>query len=256
MVREVFREAVDEGVGRLHRSFPALLSTGTVGGLDVGVGVFALFLVLHQTGGNLLLGGIAFSVGFVILTLAGSELFTENFFVPVATVVAGRSTWWAVARLWAGTLVFNLVGGWIVMAIVMSAFPDLAGTAVDTGQHYLEIGIGWRSFALAMLAGMIITLMTWMEQVGSPGTRVVGAVIAGSLLAVGELNHSIVGSLELFAGLIAGAPYGYLDWFTVFAWATLGNVVGGIGLVTVLRLVQAEAKEPESSAEQATEGQG
>ena len=52
------------------------------------------------------------------------------------------------------------------------------------------------------------------------------------------MNHAIVVSLILFAGLHAGAPYGYLDWLGVLAWASLGNLVGGVGLVTVLRLIQ------------------
>ena len=38
------------------------------------------------------------------------------------------------------------------------------------------------------------------------------------------------------AGLQTGhAPCGYLDWL---GWAVLGNMVGGIGLVTLLRLVR------------------
>ena len=42
----------------------------------------------------------------------------------------------------------------------------------------------------------------------------------------------------VFAGLHAGAPYRYADWLGVVGWATLGNLVGGLGLVTMLRLVQ------------------
>jgi formate/nitrite transporter FocA (FNT family) len=96
------------------------------------------------------------------------------------------------------------------------------------------------SFATAILAGMIITLMTWMEH-STPTTlaQLVASVIGGFLLAAGKFNHAIVGSLDMFAGLHAGAPYGYLDWAAAMSWATLGNVLGSIGLVTVLRLVQA-----------------
>jgi hypothetical protein len=28
------------------------------------------------------------------------------------------------------------------------------------------------------------------------------------------------------------------DWFRTFVWAALGNAIGGLGLVTTLRLVQ------------------
>src|SRR4051812_3964766 len=43
-VEETFDESLSEGADRLDRTWPGLLATGTVGGLDVGVGVFALFL--------------------------------------------------------------------------------------------------------------------------------------------------------------------------------------------------------------------
>jgi hypothetical protein len=52
------------------------------------------------------------------------------------------------------------------------------------------------------------------------------------------LNHVIVVSLEMFAALQAGAHFGYLDWLGMSAWFGLGNIIGGVGLVTVLRLVQ------------------
>ena len=45
----------------------------------------------------------------------------------------------------------------------------------------------------------------------------------------------------MFAALHAGAPFGYLDWLGTLGWACLGNMIGGIGLVTVLRLVQVGA---------------
>ncbi len=47
-------------------------------------------LVVKQATGNDLLAAVAFSIGFIALTLAGSELFTENFLVPVAALAAGN----------------------------------------------------------------------------------------------------------------------------------------------------------------------
>ncbi|MDP9023600.1 MAG: formate/nitrite transporter family protein, partial [Actinomycetota bacterium] len=145
----------------------------------------------------------------------------------------------SILRLWTGTAVLNLAGGWVVAALVISGFPQLRPVAIKLGEHFADLGIGWRSFAMAMLAGMIITVMTWMvESTRSRGAQIVASAGAGFLLAAAEINHCIVASLEMFAGLIAGAPYSYLDWLAVFAWAALGNMVGGVGLVTVIRFVQ------------------
>lgn len=233
-----FHRSIDEGDLRLGRTLPSLLATGLIGGADVSLGVFALLLVKHETG-NDVAAALAFSIGFIALMLANSELFTENFLVPVTSLLARRATAWDVGRLWLGTLGTNLVGGWLVMALVISGFPALGPTAIGVARHYPAIGIGWRSMAGALIGGAVITLMTWMEHSNEGvGAKVVAAVIAAFLLAAAPLNHVIVVSIEMFAALIRGAPFGYLDWFTVAAWYTLGNVLGGVVLVTGLRLLQ------------------
>ena len=123
--------------------------------------------------------------------------------------------------------------------IIVAGLPSLKRTAIEVAEVYPRYGIGWRSFALALLGGVIITLMTWMEMsTTSMPAKLTAAFSAAFLLASGSLNHAIVVSLEMFAALHAGAPFGYLDWLRVAAWASLGNMVGGIGLVTVLRLIQ------------------
>ena len=240
-LEETFERTVEEGERRLSRTWPMLVSTGLVGGIDVSIGVFGLLVVRAETK-SVLLSALAFGIGFIALTLANSELFTENFLVPLAAVIAHRSRPRSLVRLWIGTALANLVGGWVVTGIIMTALPGLGQVAVDIARVYPDLGLGWRSFALAVLGGMVITLMTWMEK-GSTDMagKLVAAVSASFLLAAGTLNHAIVVSLELFAALHSGAPFGYADWLGVFLWASLGNLVGGIGLVSLLRLVQVGA---------------
>lgn len=237
-VSDTFERTIAEGAFRMERSWSGLLATGMVGGMDVGMGVLALLLVEHLTG-NKALAALAFGTGFIALTLAGSELFTENFLVPVAAVVAKRAGTFQLARLWAGTLVANLVGGWVLMGVVSVGLPQLHPYALKLGEHFARQGETPASFATAVLGGVVITLMTWMQQ-GDPSTlaRLTSAVVAGFLLAAGSLNHAIVASLEMFAALQAGAPFGYGTWAGVVGWAIAGNAVGGMGLVTGLRLAQ------------------
>jgi formate-nitrite transporter family protein len=237
-VAGAFERATDEGEYRTRRTLPALLATGAVGGLDIGVGLLAMLIVREATGSEVV-SALALSVGFVALTLGNSELFTENFLVPVASLVARRATVRGVVRLWLGTLVANLAGGWLVTALIIEAEPRLSGAAIEMADAYLSKGIGWSSFASALLGGMVITLMTWLQHSTSAITgKLVAAVALSFVLAAGPLSHSILGSLEIFAALRAGAPFGYADWLGFIAWSALGNAVGGIGLVTTLRLVQ------------------
>jgi formate/nitrite transporter FocA (FNT family) len=237
-----FDRLVDEGQQRLGRSWPGVISTGLLGGLDVGVGILALLLVEHATGSKLL-GGLAFSIGFIALTLARSELFTEDFLVPVAAVVAKASTLLSLLRLWGVTIVTNLAGGWLITGIIIAGFPSLRSTAVQSAEFYIGLGATWRAFALALMGGFLITLMTHMQHsTDSDGVRLVPATVMGFLLGAGQVNHAIVASLLCFAALHAGAPFGYVDWLGLFAFAALGNMIGGLGLVTVLRLLQVPHK--------------
>jgi formate/nitrite transporter FocA (FNT family) len=245
-VEETFLEVIDEGRRRLSRRTGPLLATGAVGGIDVGTGVLGLLIVESATG-NKLVGGLAFSIGFIALTMARSELFTEDFLIPVSTVIARQARLRMLLRLWVGTLVANLVGGWVFTWFVMRGFPRLTKTATESGSYYVNLGFGLRAFSLAVLGGAVITLMTWMQHgTKSMGARLVPAVTAGFLLAAGQLDHAVVNSLLMFAALHTGhAPFGYLDWAQTAGWAALGNLVGGVGLVTVLRVLQVPHKVKE-----------
>jgi formate/nitrite transporter FocA (FNT family) len=244
-VEETFLDVIDEGRRRLSRRTWPLLATGMVGGIDVGTGVLGLLLVVSTTG-NELLGGLAFSIGFIALTLARSELFTEDFLIPVSTVIARQARLRMLLRLWVGTLATNLVGGWIFTWFIIEGFPQMKPVAIKAGSFYVDLGFGLRAFSLAVLGGAVITLMTWMQHgTKSMGTRLVPAVTAGFLLAGAKLNHAIVSSLLMFAALHSHAPFGYLDWARTAGFAAVGNIVGGVGLVTVLRVLQVPHKVKE-----------
>lgn len=236
---DVFDRIVIEGVPRLNRRPADLFATGAVAGFEVSLGVLALIAV-EQATGSPLLGGLAFSFGFIALLLGHSELFTEGFLVPVTVVAAGEASVLQLLRFWAGTAIANLAGGWLLTFIAMQAYPQLHHTAVDAGSYFIDAGINGRSLCMAILAGAVITLMTrMMLGTESMSARLVAFIASGFILAGLKMSHSILESLLIFCSLHAGATtFGYADWAGWFAWSALGNVIGGLGLVTCLRLVR------------------
>lgn len=78
---------VEEGQERLERPMLALISTGMLGGIDVGFDVLAYLIVQEHTG-DTILAELAFSSGSVTLLLARSKLLTEDFLAPVTADVA------------------------------------------------------------------------------------------------------------------------------------------------------------------------
>lgn len=249
-LEETYERLVVQGHERLDRPLLALISTGLLGGIDVGVGVL-MYLVVEAETGNHLLASLAFTVGFVALLLAKSELFTENFLVPVIAVVAKEGTLWQLVRLWGVTLAANLVAGLAMAGMIVVAVPGVHEVAVRSGSHFAHLGVSWRSFFLAVLAGVVITLMTRMQSATeSLAVRLVPAVMMSFVLVGAELFHSVLDSILMFAGLLTGkADYDYLDWLGAFGWSAFGNLVGGLVLVTGLRLLRITHRVAESREE-------
>ena len=236
-----FERTVGEGAQRLGRTAQVMAVTGFFGGTEVAIGVLAYIAVLHETG-SLLLAGLAFSIGFLALLLGSSELFTEGFLVPVIAVVARRARPTHLFKLWGITLVSNLAGGWLIMWLVVLAFPAYESDLLKSASHFVEAGLSGETFALAVLAGAVITLMTRMQHGTEDMTGKIAAAVAMAFVLAGlQLFHSILDSLIAFGALHTGeAPFGYLDWLVWLSWTLVGNVAGGLGLVTLLRLVRSK----------------
>jgi formate-nitrite transporter family protein len=240
-LEDAFTRMVDEGTQRLHRSWREVLVTGFFGGTEVAMGVLAYLSVMAATH-DPLLAGLAFSIGFLALLLGRSELFTEGFLVPVTTVAAKRASFRQLLKLWSGTLVANLVGGWLLMNLIMAAFPKLHAQTVESAAHYIDAPLSVQSVSLAVLGGMAITLMTRMQHGTDAMFGKIAAAVAGAFLLAGlQMFHSILDSLLIFGAIATGdAPFGYLDWLAWFGYTVVGNVAGGLLLVTLLRLLRSK----------------
>jgi formate/nitrite transporter FocA (FNT family) len=73
------------------------------------------------------------------------------------------------------------------------------------------------------------------------GVRVAVAWIAGAILALGSFNHVVVVTLELIFGIRFGAHIPWIFVLENFGVAAAGNMIGGIGLVTLNRFTQARS---------------
>ena len=244
----MWEESVDEGERRMDRTIPALLATGFVGGLDVMLGIMALVVL----GGGLsavmpedtahALASAAFGIGFVFIVIGRSELFTENFLVPVSTVLHGQRGPGRLVRLWGFTLIGNMVGLFALAAILTRA-GLVPPSALDAAAK-VSITFGERDFVAALLsgivAGTVMTLLTWLVHSARDETaKILVALVIGFILAAPSLNHAVVSVGEMALGILAdrdGASW--TDLAQNFPVAVLGNLIGGLALVTAARLVQ------------------
>ncbi len=104
---EIIQDASKVGATRLQRSTAGDAITSFIGGMSVSFGVVAMVWAAASLGGEggapsagHLAGALAFPVGFLILLVGKSELFTENFFLPVTAVLERRGSLRQLAALW------------------------------------------------------------------------------------------------------------------------------------------------------------
>lgn len=255
---------VAAGVGeeRLARSSRDILVTAAIGGVEVALGAIAAMAVLGAAltafpgiglYGALALAGIVFPVGFLFVIAGRSELFTENFLLPVAAVLERRQPPLSLVRLYGLAWIGNMLGC-AAMALLLQV-PGAIGAPIQHGfaaysAYKLSVppvGI----FASAVLAGMTMTVMTWLlVAVREAVAKIVVVWAAGFTIFATNFSHAIVGAAILLAGF-SGAHRSLAGVGVWLGITTVGNVVGGVGLVGLGRTVQVRVRRRDQRAQAA-----
>ena len=253
---QIIADASKIGSKRLHRSLPGTAITAFIGGMSVSFGAVAMAWMGASFGGGFgdpspahVAAALAFPVGFVILLLGKSELFTENFFLPVTGVLEGRGSLGQLGQLWAVALAANLVGG-VVFAVLVSRDGVLDATPAAWLVAVAEHKVGYplvTAFIKAIFAGWVMTMMTWLLIAADAlGARLFVIWLIGTLIVLAQFNHVVISAAEIFIAMFLGAPIGVGDWFGGnFLPALAGNLLGGVVFVTLLHYVQAQYDERE-----------
>ena len=256
---EIADRAASVGEERLGRSNADILITGVIGGIEVSIGALAAMLVLGavlegapnlKLYGGLALAGLVFPIGFTFVILGRSELFTENFLIPVVSVLTRERRFGSLVSLWGWSLVGNLVGCGVIAALL--AVPNAIGSPLITGYRaysaYKLAEAPPSIFVSAVLAGLVMTVLTWLVvAVQHPVVKVLAIFAAGYALFATNLSHVVVTAAIMFVGAVQL----HADWLIVLRWlalATAGNLAGGVGFVTLFRLAQVKEKQRTSRA--------
>jgi formate/nitrite transporter FocA (FNT family) len=248
---EIFEKSREEGERRLSRPFLELASTALAAGFDIAAGVILIAVLSSPLQAHFgkdaasVAGALGFGVAFIFLVVGRGELFTENFLVPLAGLHGKpRNAWWKIAELWTVSPVANILAGLVIACIVTThgVLPVGSGRVLTDVAQKIHANGTLALFMSAVFAGALITAMTWfVEGHDSVGIRLTVAWVTGVFLALAHLNHVIVVTIELIFGIRYGA---HIPWdFVVgnFFLAAAGNMLGGIGLITLNRFTQAKA---------------
>lgn len=229
----IHEEIRQDGEKELERDGMALLWSAIAAGLSMGASLMVkgIFQVhLDGVPGAFLLENLGYTFGFVIVIMARQQLFTENTVTAVLPVMH-KPTWSNGAlllRLWGIVLLGNLIG----TALSALAFNEMPIFDEATRQAFTNISMKvmentpGEMFANAVISGWIIATMVWMFP-SAGGAKLLVIVMMTWLVALGDLAHIVVGSVEVLY-LVFNGSISWYEFFWPFALPTLlGNITGG-----------------------------
>ncbi|CCG87896.1 formate/nitrite transporter family protein [Erwinia piriflorinigrans] len=233
-----------EGEKELERDGLALLFSALAAGLSMGASLMAKGVFqahLHGIPGAFLLENLGYTFGFIIVIMARQQLFTENTVTAVLPVMHKPSSGnlLLLLRLWGLVLCGNLAGT-ALAALAFNHMPIFDETVrsafVSISQKVMENTPG-EMFANAVVSGWIIATMVWMFP--SAGAAKIWVIVLMTwLVALGDLTHIVVGSVEIFYLVFNGEiPWQQFIW--PFALPTLaGNIIGGTFIFALISHAQ------------------
>ncbi|MCZ2815053.1 formate/nitrite transporter family protein [Modestobacter sp. VKM Ac-2984] len=249
---EIYERARKEGHRRLYMPPLEQVSTGFIAGVTIVFGIVALGVIVALLDSAMgerpaeVVGAVGFSFGVVFLIVGRTELFSENFFDPVAAAIeeGGVRVWVRMVRLWGTILLLNLVGGAALVG-VMTVEGALPGDADQVLVHLAEAtaSLGWApTLARAVLAGALVTLLSYMlKAVNSVSARILVSAMVGFFLALGPFDHAAVSGLQILFGVWLSDAVTYVDLFRNVGLATAGNLAGGLLLITLTHTAQVKS---------------
>ncbi|MDF7651108.1 formate/nitrite transporter family protein [Erwiniaceae bacterium L1_54_3] len=257
----IHEEIRQDGEKELERDGMALLWSAVAAGLSMSASLMAkgIFHVhLAEVPGGFLLENLGYTFGFVIVIMARQQLFTENTVTAVLPVMhkpTGGNVL-LLMRLWGVVLAGNLIGTALGALAFnhMPIFDDATRQAFTLISEKVMANPPREMFANAVISGWIIATMVWMFPYAG-AAKIVVIVMMTWLVALGDLAHIVVGSVEVLYLVFAGTLPWY-EFFWPFALPTLlGNITGGTLIFALISHAQirndmSEAAKAKAKAEQ------
>jgi formate/nitrite transporter FocA (FNT family) len=181
----------------------------------------------------------AYPIGFIFVILGRSELFTEHTNLAVLPVLNGSAKIVNLLQLWGIIFVGNLLGGYLFGFILTQMGPAMEVVSKESLYHFahkMTKYSWWITLGSALFAGWLMGLLSWLVTSSKDTiSRIFVIILVTTVIGIGGLHHSIIGSIEVFAGLIVDeritlGHYLHFQFFT-----TLGNIIGGTFFVAVIK---------------------
>ncbi|WP_227677832.1 formate/nitrite transporter family protein [Psychrobacter frigidicola] len=238
-------EQVIDAKTTFNRSLGSLFTSAFTAGLEIGFSLFvilAAFALLSEvlpSNYAMVLASLLYPLGFIIVVIGQSLLFTEQTSLLSLPVLNGIEPLRKLLRLWGIVIAGNIVGGCLFAALMIGLGINMHLFTVANidayAQHVLDFE-WWVIFGSAVLAGWMMGVAAWLvTSARDTLSRIVlVSLITGSIGFLG-LHHSIVGNIEVFSALMYGNTVSLMSYLWFLIIVLVGNTIGGVVFVAVLK---------------------
>jgi formate/nitrite transporter len=248
---EMAQVAVDTGAKKVHLSWDRVLVSSFLAGAYISFGGLVAIAVSSglkpETWGTLptLFMGATFTLGLVLVIIAGSDLATGNMMLVPLSAMRGRIGVGDVVRNLTLVLLGNLIGALFVAyflavqtgVIGHAGAPGAAGltyerlAAIATSKAVTETH--WQVFLRAIGCNWLVCLAVWMALASKTVSGKILAIFFPimAFVAMG-FDHVIANMFFIPAAIWAGVPHiGWGDALLNWLFAGVGNLVGAVVFV-------------------------
>jgi formate/nitrite transporter len=248
--REIAARVQDLCMVKARLPFVQLVMLGVLAGAFIGLGSLYYVIVVSDPSlgfaAQRVLGGAVFSLGLLLVVVAGAELFTGNNLLAMAWADGCLGTR-EVLYNWAVVCAANFAGAaGLALIVFLSGHTDMNGGAI--GKAYLKIAAAkaslpfWEAFFRGVLCNVLVCMAVWMTLAGrSVVDKFVAIFLPISAFVAAGFEHSIANMYFLPLGMMLQAAAGQpVEWAGL--WRNLvpviaGNIAGGSVLVALVYYV-------------------
>lgn len=244
-VKQILDEQIDAGLKEFNRSNNGLFVSAFAAGMEVGFSILLMgtvYTLFHDdVSGNYLhfLLSLCYPLGFIFVIIGRSELFTEHTALAILPVLSRRVSLKRLFGLWGIVYGGNLAGGYVFSLLITYIGPDTGAVSIEAFGHIARemTKHSWSTILLsALLAGWMMGLLGWLiTSAQDTVSRILVVILITFTIGMGGLHHCIVGSIEVFSGMLTDPEISVTEYLRFQLWATLGNALGGGVFVAILK---------------------
>jgi formate/nitrite transporter FocA (FNT family) len=243
--RDILSHVIHEGEEVFKINNKAMTLSAIIAGLEIGFSYFLIctlhYLFADKVGDAFLykLFSVVYPVGFIVVILGKSALFTEQTSVLTLPVLNGQRSIWQLLRIWGLVILGNIIGGILFTLFIGALAPQLHlfthETMVAVGTHVLDYN-AWILFLSAIVAGWLMGLLNWLlNSTKNSISRIFLIIMITGVIGFGEFHHSIIGNIEVFGAFLHSNSITLLDYVKFLALALIGNGIGGAVVVGLFK---------------------